>query len=303
MRDGFRGFLLLCLLSACSARQAPEPHTVQADKAAAPGFGGRLFDSWSKELRTDFVPDDPKTPELDGRGGPFGNGTLADASGAAMANPGHDYRFKKLFGSDLRGKDGIDGAAYADKAHVLVPDLLQNHDAREQWVARLEHGEDAIPAYGSVLSRAQIEAVVDFLLAVRDGKLPQPADVLSLSAGTPGFYVLAEGGDAQRGHALFGETCAGCHGADGTALAIDDGEFSLGTIARLEGASTWLKVLSGQPGSSMHAQLPLERPRSELAQSLRDLGAALCDRTRYPQGQSSTPDAADGDPRCGSYLR
>lgn len=38
--------------------------------------GGRLFDNWYAEIDADFVPDNPDTPELDGRGGPNGNGTL-----------------------------------------------------------------------------------------------------------------------------------------------------------------------------------------------------------------------------------
>jgi mono/diheme cytochrome c family protein len=305
MRKALRWWLMGALVGGCasagtraSQRAAPAHHA-----EPTPGFGGRLFDNWYKELHADFVPDDPATPHADGKGGPFGNGTLPDASGAPILNTGHDYRLKKLLGSDLRGNDGIDGTDYAHRAYVLVPDLLANDEPREVWIARFERGEDAIPAYGSVLSRAQIEAVVDFMLAVRDRKLPQASDLLTLSAETPGWYVLKEGGDATHGHALYAEKCASCHGADGTAIAIDHGEYSLGTLARRQGSGLWLKVLNGQPGSPMQAQLSHASSRAELLGSLRDLAAALCDRARYPRGATGTEDVSDGDPRCAAYLR
>jgi mono/diheme cytochrome c family protein len=270
--------------------------------APAPGFGGRLFDSFASELKLDFVPDDPSTPELDGKGGPFGNGTLPDAQGNPLANSGHDYRLKNLFGWDLRGGDGIYGTRYKNKSHVLLPDLLKNSDPRETWIARLEAGEDAIPAYGKVMTHEQIESVVDFLLAVRDGKLPRPDEIFTLSEGTPGNYQLVSGGDAERGHAHFAKTCAQCHGADGAAFPLDGGEHSLGTLMRSAAYESWLKVLNGQPGTGMHSQVPQGASREELAQLLRDLNAATCDRTRYPKGQASE-DVPDGDPRCGSYLK
>lgn len=271
--------------------------------APGPGFGGRLFDNWVKELKADFKPDDPSTPEADGQGGPFGNGTLPGSDGQPMLNTGHDYRLKNLFGWDLRGGDGIYGTRYKNKPHVLLPDLLRNTDSREVWIARLEQGEDAIPAYGRMLTRPQIEAIVDFLLAVRDGALPRPDELFELDENSPGHYRLVAGGDAERGHQYYAQTCASCHGPDGTAFLLDGGAESLGTVLRKEAYETWLKVLNGQPGTGMHAQVPLSASREELAQILRDLHAAGCDRTRYPQGAASGGDVSDGDPRCGDYLK
>jgi mono/diheme cytochrome c family protein len=186
---------------------------------------------------------------------------------------------------------------------VLLPDLLKNTEDRETWITRLEKGEDAIPAYGSVLTRPQLEALVDFLLAVRDGALPQPDDIFQLSRDTPGNYRLQPGGDAARGQAYYAQTCAHCHGADGTAFLLDGGEHSLGSLMRVEGYATWLKILSGQPGSDMHAQVPEGATREQLTQIVRDLDAALCDRTRFPRGNASHADVPDGDPRCGEYLK
>ena len=175
-------------------------------------LGGRLFDDFTKELSLDFVPDDPSTPAADGKGGPFGDGTLPDAQGKPLLNTGHGYRLKALLGADLHGAAGIAGRqAAAGSAGVLLPDLLKNTDPRELWIERLTRGEDAIPAYASVLSSTQIGAIVDFLLGVRDGTLPHPDALFTLDEQVPeGFYRLAPGGVAERGQGLIAQRCAGC---------------------------------------------------------------------------------------------
>jgi len=264
-------------------------------------LGGRLFDKFWTELNVEFVPDDANTPEPDGTGGPFGNGTLPDAAGKPMLNPGHNYRLENLLGWDLHGQAGIAGKRFEGNHCVLLPDLLKNSDPRADWVARITHGEDAIPAYGSVLTSTQIEAVVDFLLGVRDGTLPQPDDLFTLDTQVAGLYRLSAKGDAQRGHALFERTCKGCHGSDGTAITLDD-KHSLGTFLRMNASEAWLKVLNGDPGSTMGPQLSVAASRDELTTQLQDLLAAGCDRTRYPKGKASE-DVADDDARCGAHLK
>jgi cytochrome c5 len=267
------------------------------------GLGGRLFDNWITETKSTFTPDNPETPALDGTGGPFGNGTLADAQGNPLPNAGHNYRFKGLFGWDLRGAEGIHGAAFRDKPAVLLPNVLTNTDGRDVWIARITKGEDAIPGYGSVLTGPQIEALVDFMLGVRDSKLPRPDELFTLTTRAAGGYSIVAGVDAARGHALFAATCAECHGTDGAELLFDEGEHSLGTLARTEGYEVWLKVLNGQPGSPMGPQLDPNLTRDQQVSALRDLQAALCDRTRYPRGKATHEDVPNGDPRCGAALK
>lgn len=304
--------VLVALLGAgCSAPPAPPPQyptlpgkqpsspVVQNDDAAR--LGGRLYDNFYRELKLDFIPDNPKTPEIDGHGGPFGNGTLPGADGKPLINTGHDYRLKNLLGWDLHGAAGISGQEYKATACVLLPDLLKNTDSRETWRARLTKGEDAIPAYASVLSEAQIEALLDFMLGVRDGTLPQPDALFTLDAKVPGFYRLAQGGDAARGHALFTQTCKGCHGADGTSIPLEGGQQSLGSFLRAEASEAWLKILVGAAGTRMGPQLTPSASRGELNQALLDLFAACCDRKRYPKGNAD--DVPDADARCGAYLK
>ncbi len=266
-------------------------------------LGGRLFDDPWRELALAFAPDDPKTEPLDGKGGPIGNGTLPDEHGKPMANAGHDYRLINLLGQDLHGAAGISGKAYQNVSCVLLPDLLKNTDSRELWLGRLTRGEDAIPAYASVLSASQLAALSDFLLAMRDGALPRSDDVFTLDEKAPGFYRLNEGGDAARGQALIENKCKGCHGADGTNIELAEGKHSLGTFLRARASEAWLKILVGNAGSSMGPQLDKSAPRAVLAQELRDIFAAGCDRARFPRGKASQPDVPNGDARCGAYLK
>jgi hypothetical protein len=266
-------------------------------------LGGRLFDDPWSELALDFVPDDAKTEQLDGKGGPIGNGTLPDEQGKPMPNAGHDYRLINLLGSDLHGAMGIAGKAYQNASCVLLPDLLKNTDSREVWLARLTRGEDAIPAYASVLSASQLAALSDFLLAMRDGALPRADDVFTLDEKSPGFYRLNEGGDAARGQALIENKCKRCHGADGTSFELAEGKHSLGTFLRARASDAWLKILVGNAGSTMGPQLDKNAPRAVLAQELRDIFAAGCDRARFPRGKASQPDVPNDDARCGAYLK
>jgi mono/diheme cytochrome c family protein len=137
---------------------------------------------------------------------------------------------------------------------------------------------------------------------VRDGALPHPDRIFELRAGSPGNYALRPGGDPARGKRIIAERCAGCHGADGTELTFDGGEFSLGSHARQKAYEDWLKIMNGQPGSTMGRQLR-GASGEEMAKELLDILAALCDRAAFPRGAATGKDVADADPRCGVYLR
>jgi cytochrome c553 len=267
--------------------------------------GGRLFDRWAVEAPdATFVPDSSETTGVaDGRGGPRGDGTLLFEGGRALDNDhGHDYRLKNLFGWDLRGAAGLYGPEYMDKAAVLESDLLAWPGTVAEVADRLGRGDESVPAFSAVLSRADLEAIALFVVRMRDGALPRAASVYTLTSADAGHYALREGGDAARGHALFAERCAGCHGADGTGHLFDDGAYSLGTHARQKAYEDWLKILNGQPGTPMGRQLR-GATAAEMTQELLDLFAALCDRQAFPRGQATGDDVADGDPRCGAYLR
>lgn len=301
--------LLVALIGGCGG-EGPE----HRESAAVPdskkherlAFGGRLFDMWYDDIDTDFLPDNAETPEPDGRGGPNGDGTLNGADGMPIGNTGHDYRLKNLLGWDMRGDAGIYGRDHQAKPFVLPTGPLSPSfagDSRDAWIRRVTDGEGGLPAYGDVLDAEQIAALVDYMLAVRDGTLPRPDDLYLLSTDAPNGFILAPGGNAERGHDYYREQCADCHGEDGTEFLLDDGEQSLGQHARYYGYAVAMITLAGEPGSEMGPQLPPGLGAKEQAQTLLDMLAALCDRTRYPKGEATDPEVPDGDPRCREYLR
>lgn len=279
--------------------ETPTPSTV--NRAADNALGGRLFDRFFSKDR--FTPDDKKTPgEADGKGGPRGDGTLLLASGEPLLNDaGHDYRLKNFFGWDLRGPEGLYGPEHQNK-RVLPWNLLSDDIPSEELTAFFTAGRDGLPAYGSVLEEKEIEALVAFVVGIREGKLPHPDAIWKLSAGTPGNYRLNPGANLARGKQLYSQKCASCHGSDGTNILFDGGEFSLGTHARQKAYEDWLKILNGQPGTPMKRYVEGETG-AELGSQVLDILAALCDRETFPRGRASQEDVVDGDVRCGEYLR
>lgn len=264
--------------------------------------GGRLFDNWrvEKELTASFVPDSSKTPELDGKGGPNGDGTLRSGSGASLPNTGHDYRLKNLFGWDLRGSSGIYGPLYQNKSYVLPHNLLEDARSPEQLRAWLEQGDQQMPALEQVLDGADIDDLVAYLIKTRQGMLARPDHLFRLEAKAPKNYALLPGGDAARGRERYAQTCANCHGKDGREIPIDDTE-SLGTMARSSGYEVWFKIVSGQPGTDMDRQVS-EATGAAQDLAILDLFAALCDRQRFPALPNGN-DVPARDARCGAYLR
>ncbi len=92
--------------------------------------------------------------------------------------------------------------------------------------------EDGLPADSDVLKPAQIEALVDYMLAVRGRKLPHPDDLYELSADSPKGFILLPGRNATSGHKFYQAKCADFHGEDATKIIFDNGEQTLGMHAR-----------------------------------------------------------------------
>lgn len=291
-----------------AATPAPEATTPAAPVAAAAApddaRGGRLYDNWraEKAMADDFAPDAAKTPELDGKGGPNGNGTLNDGAGRPLPNTGHDYRLKNLFGWDLRGAEGVYGPAHQNKSYVLPRNLLTDTRSSAEIQAWLSAGDDQTPAFGQVLDETDLADLTAFLVKTRDGALARPDHVYQLDAKAPKNYALLAGGDAAKGRERFGKTCAECHGADGRKLPIDEVE-SVGSIARSSAYEIWFKIQHGHPGSPMKRQVS-EPTGAQNGRAVLDILAALCDRQSFPAlaGKESA-DVAGGDGRCGAYLK
>lgn len=278
-----------------AAPAGPAPATAKDD-----GLGGRIYDAWYTDKG--FTPDNAKTPAADGKGGPFGNGTLPGPDGKPLVDAhGHQTRLKNLFGWDLRGAQGVYGPKYQAKKYVLDRNLLEAK-SRDELARWLGQGDAGIPAYGKVLEQGELNALVDFVWAMREGKLPRPEQVFELREKSAGNYALLPGGDAERGKQMISERCAQCHGKDGTELLFDDGELSLGAHSRQKAYEDWMKILNGQPGTAMTRQV-LAEDGPAMAKEILDILAALCDRKAFPRGKGKAADVPDNDPRCGKYLR
>jgi cytochrome c553 len=299
-------FALVSLLAAaCSASPSPEPQVAPAPappplepapviaEGGAPlppddARGARLYDNWRSEKK------------LEKTSGANPDGTLNDGAGKVLPNTGHDYRLKNLFGWDLRGKNGIYGPDYQNKSYVLAHDLLADTRPAEEIRAWLERGSAEVPAFGQVLDARDLDELVAFVDRTRKGELARPEQIFRLEKSAPKGFVLNEGGDAARGAKLYADTCARCHGKDGTKFPIDDTE-SVGTLSRSSGYEIWFKIAHGHPGSTMKRQVS-GATGAEQAAKILDLLAALCDRQAFP-ALPGAKDVPDGDPRCGVYLR
>lgn len=303
----FPGFLVvaaaLCGCAAPSptstderARHPPEPSAANESPTTPPDSarGGRLFDRWWRFDPT-FTPDDGQTAAADGKGGPNADGTL-NRRGSPLLNTGHDYRLSRYFGWDLRGSAGIAGPAHQDRPHIVSVDLLADTRTVDDLAAWLSGGDDVLPAFGDVLTQQALADVALFIVETRERTLPHPDEIFSLSSTAPRNYVLNEGADIEAGHASIAAMCSGgfCHGVGGTAIAID-GSYSLGSYSRTKADEAWFKIVNGQPGTAMGRQ-------TDDAGEVLNMLAALCDRETYPPEQPGN-DVADGDARCGAYLR
>ncbi len=275
--------------------------TLVAGCGASLDAGGRVYDNWAVETGASWKADSAKTPAVDGAGGPGGDGRLYNSAGKPLANTGHSYRFKNLWGWDLRGAAGIYGPKYQNKATVRAEDLLADTRSPAQLKAWFKSGAADLPAWGAVLSDAELDVLVAFVDAMRSGRIPRASDVWTLSETAPKNYTLNAGADPARGAALVQQRCAGCHGAQGRKIKID-GVWSLGAFGRAKAYEGWFKILAGHPGSWMKGQVPAELDRKAQAAYVRDILAGLCDRARFP-ALPGGKDVQDGDPRCGAYLK
>lgn len=273
------------------AKGVDEPPLATEVASVDDAWGGRLFDRWYRELKLEFSPGKS--------GGPRGDGTLQGPDGSPRDPDGHSYRLKNFFGWDLRGASGIYGPDYQNKSYVVKRDLLAKPQSVDELMAWLRDGDADIPAYGEVMSDDALRATATFIAKMQNGELPRADAIWSLSKDAPKNYALNEGADLALGKQAYADACASCHGDDGTEINIDD--MSLGTFARTKGYEAWIKVLNGHPGTQMHREIEFDSAEQAASMTLGIL-AALCDRTQYPvrEGQDAV---ADGDLRCGAYLK
>ncbi len=152
----------------------------------------------------------------------------------------------------------------------------------------LDAADNTHPDFSQALTESQIWNLVKFLRE----EFVSPSDLYDIEVTGPQMYVdytqdppvvvaptitysnIGAKGAASQGNVIHTEKCAGCHGADGTALDI--GGRSLGQFIREKPNEAWFKAKFGEPGTGMNPGLVTE------LQDLQDLYAALAVAEDFP---------------------
>lgn len=228
---------LACIIALMSLTILP-CHAGETESAMA--RGGRLYDKW-------WVENGTAKPEGMHPSYPIKGGKYADEN---------SWRCKECHGWDYRGKDG----AYAKGGHAT-------------GISGINGAADKNPAVIATLLRDKNHRYSESQLSAKD--INDLALFVTQGQGSPAKYLSADNksiGNLDKGEAYFKTICAGCHGADGTMIKIDDG-MGLGSVAG-NGAEMLHKLRNGQPGQGMPALRALD------AQVTADLASYL---TKLPQ--------------------
>lgn len=138
-------------------------------------------------------------------------------------------------------------------------------------------GGDQMPNLTQIFSDAQMWDIVKFL---REGafdvsQLYDATYAGTYPTGTTTFANLGKDGNAANGAVYFGTNCAGCHGAQGNTLPLEN--MTLGAFTRSKANEVQHKAKYGQPGSGMSG-------KSDITLSqMKDLYKALADTTAFPK--------------------
>jgi len=153
---------------------------------------------------------------------------------------------------------------------------------------------DKMPNYSEILTDAQIWDIVKFL---KEEAFDTSAlyDIVLLGSQYPrsrGFSNLGNDGSAVAGERLFSEKCSSCHGADGTALLLDDGFYTVGNYIRSKPYEAQHIIKFGPLGSIMGPVL-----KDASLSDMQDLFAAMRNTDKYPNTKSDPvpePEPIDG---------
>jgi len=148
------------------------------------------------------------------------------------------WRCKECHGWDYKGVDG----AYGSGSHMTG--FAGVYDSRtksvDELVAALKGGTNADHDFSAVMDDTALNNLAAFIQGVQDDSLYIDYDAKT-----------ALNGNAGKGAVLYEDTCAKCHGADGTELNFhtpEDPEY-VGTVAAGNPQEFFHKAIYGQPGS------------------------------------------------------
>ncbi len=241
--------MLLLILAACAtpteepaaptvdepvATEAPADEPEQPDEPADepamelfgdPIRGGLLYDKWWTPLGLDAPEDDQPL---------WATQTTNTRSGADT------WRCKECHGWDYKGADG----AYGDGSHFtgfIGIFQLAGGDPTE-ILAAMQGATNPDHDFSTVMDE---QALTDMALFIAE-ELMDYAEVIDADK-------AAIGGDVAEGKVLFQESCADCHGPEGTAIDFKANVLKTETISAIANGNPWEffhKMRFGQPSES-----------------------------------------------------
>ena len=154
-----------------------------------------------------------------------------------------------------------------------IDENLDTYDPNSHYIVG-----DKMPNYSEILTDAQVWAIVKFL---KEEALDTSAlyDIVLLGNQYPrsrGFSNLGVDGSALAGERLFSEKCSGCHGADGTAMLLDNGFYTVGSYIRSKPYEAQHIIKFGHLGSVMRSVL-----QEASLRDIQDLFAAMRNVDKY----------------------
>lgn len=167
-------------------------------------------------------------------------------------------------------------------------DKIKSGPARRSVDANLDNYDpngnnsvgDQMPDYSQILTDEQIWDLVKYLK--EESIDTTELYTINLGGGvypnrSRTFTDIGGSGSAFNGDTIFVNNCAACHGADGTKILVDGGEYTVGAHMRSKPYEDQHKVKFGHLGSIMGPVLA----QSDIS-DIRDLFKALNDATKYP---------------------
>jgi len=223
----------------------------------------------------------------------------ADLYASANAN---FFRCKSCHGWDLLGQQGVligkkASATYPVASAINLYEWARVNNIKTVFNAVKNVGgraidisnmDDTMPDYTSI-GDAQIWDLVKFLKETSHNT----NDFYALTTtgtypnGSKSFSDIGRNGNAANGDALFASKCAGCHGADGSAINIYCQDEWLGDMFRNDPHEMQYKMVWGMPEDRGHNTLGCNSmwmmPAQTLTdQDIRDIMVAGLDVTKYP---------------------
>ena len=294
--------IILFTMGACTGDPGPTGPAGSDGAAGADGSDGADGEDFPGPLPDEYINADGI---LGGAAYSKWYTTDAGGSGDAGATVSADfYRCKACHAWDGLGN----GASYANRTGQSTlkdtrPDvssvnlrssaLAHTVEALFDLVVRspgrtIDATDNTHPDYSTDLTVGQVWNLVKFMRE----EWVEPALLYDLQVSGPAMFVdytvappvvvaptltysnIGALGDAANGNAVYAENCAGCHGADGTAIDIEG--RSLGLFVREKPHEAWFKAKFGEAGTGMEPGLV------SATSDLQDLYAALADETSFP---------------------